>query len=85
MRRPTTSLSAAFGLAILGMTFSSVAVRAEESGGQNACFQDALSICGQFIPDRERVASCLLSNRGRVSPACRSALTHFNPRSASAN
>jgi hypothetical protein len=38
---------------------------------------DAMSICGQFIPDRERVARCLMANRNRVSPACRVALKHF--------
>ena len=46
--------------------------------------QDAFSICGQFIPNRERVAACLISNRSRVSPACRSALTHFKTKTASA-
>ena len=46
--------------------------------------QDAFSICGQFIPGSRRVAACLISNRSRVSPACRIALTHFNPHTASA-
>jgi hypothetical protein len=76
--------AAAVGLAILGIAFSSAAAPAEESGNY-ACVQDAMSICGQFIPDRERVAACLISNRQRVSPACRSALTHFKSRTASAS
>jgi len=42
-----------------------------------ACMSDAMSICGQFIPDRERVARCLMVNRSRVSPACRVALKRF--------
>jgi hypothetical protein len=50
-----------------------------------ACMNDAVTICGQFIPDRERVAGCLISNRSNVSAACRSALTHFNPQTASAH
>jgi hypothetical protein len=45
--------------------------------------QYAFSICGQFIPDRERVAACLISNRSKVSPACRSALAHFRRHTAS--
>jgi hypothetical protein len=69
-------------LAFFGLMLSSVSVRAEDSG---ACMQDAFSICGQFIPDRERVAACLLSHRSKVSAACRSALTHFNRRTASVN
>jgi hypothetical protein len=42
-----------------------------------ACMGDAMTVCGRYIPDRERVAHCLMSNRARVSVACRSALTHW--------
>jgi hypothetical protein len=48
-----------------------------------ACISDALTVCAAFIPDRDRVAGCLISNRNRVSLACREALKHFNPRTAS--
>lgn len=51
---------------------------------QQACMNDALTICAQYIPDRDRVAGCLISNRSRISPACRVALAQFNPRMASA-
>lgn len=53
--------------------------RAWQTPGQdaNACMGDAMSVCGQFIPDRDRVAHCLLSNRSRVSVSCRMALTHW--------
>jgi hypothetical protein len=54
-----------------------------KAGDQMACMNDAVTICGQFIPDRERVAACLISNRSHVSAACRTALTHFNPQTAS--
>jgi hypothetical protein len=49
-----------------------------------ACMQDAVSICGQFIPDRDRVAACLLAHRTQVSLACRNSLAHFRPHTASA-
>jgi hypothetical protein len=45
--------------------------------------QDAFSICGQFIPNREQVAACLISHRSKVSAGCRSALVHFRPHTAS--
>ncbi|HUZ30565.1 MAG TPA: hypothetical protein VMV19_00425 [Xanthobacteraceae bacterium] len=45
--------------------------------GQYACMSDAMTVCGRFIPDRGRVAHCLMSNRSRVSVACRAALTHW--------
>ena len=56
---------------------------AGEQEDQGACINDALTVCSQFIPDRERVASCLISNPNRISEACRTALTHFDPRAAS--
>jgi hypothetical protein len=61
----------------LGLGLSSLAAKADSQADQQACMQDAQVICGQFIPDRERVAHCLLAHRSRVSPACRAALKHF--------
>ncbi|HTZ01418.1 MAG TPA: hypothetical protein VMC05_03715 [Xanthobacteraceae bacterium] len=69
--------------ASLAAAIASGPVFAEESG-QQACMQDAMSVCAAYIPNRERVASCLISNRSRISPACRSALKRYNSRTASA-
>jgi hypothetical protein len=49
-----------------------------EQQNQDACMNDAMTICGQFVPDREKVAACLLSNKRRISPACRIALSHWH-------
>jgi hypothetical protein len=67
-------IQAAIALTLFALAFTPSTATAEDS---QPCIQDAFSICGQFIPDRERVAACLLSNRNKVSPACRSALVHF--------
>jgi hypothetical protein len=61
----------------LGLGLSSLAAKADAQSDQQACMQDAQVICGQFIPDRERVAHCLIAHRRQVSPACRAALKHF--------
>jgi hypothetical protein len=61
----------------LGLGLSSLTTKADPQSDQQACMQDAQIICGQFIPDRERVAHCLIAHRSRVSPACRAALKHF--------
>jgi hypothetical protein len=66
-------------IALFSLVVSTVAVKADSQQGQQACMSDAMTVCGQFIPDRERVAACLLSNRTRISAACRAALAHFNP------
>jgi hypothetical protein len=43
----------------------------------NACMNDAMTVCSQFIPDRSRVAGCLISNRARISAPCRAQLAHW--------
>ena len=60
-----------------GLALSSLAARADAQQDQQACMQDAQIVCGQFIPDRERVAHCLIAHKSRVSRACRAALRHF--------
>ena len=64
-------------LGLLCLAFVPVAAKANEQQDQDACMQDAQTVCGQFIPDRGRVAHCLMANRRKISPACRTALKHF--------
>ena len=49
---------------------------------QNACMNDAFNVCGQAIPDRDRVAACLAKNIRRISPACRTVMTRHHAESA---
>jgi hypothetical protein len=51
--------------------------RADAQQDREACMMDAQIVCGQFIPDRERVAQCLIANRDKISPACREAIKRF--------
>jgi len=44
---------------------------------QNACVNDAMTVCSQYIPDRSRVAGCLINNRSRISAPCRAQLAHW--------
>jgi len=64
-----------FGL--FWLTFAPGGARADEQADQSACMSDAQVYCGQFIPDRVRVAHCLMAKRRRISVACRTALRHF--------
>ena len=43
----------------------------DEQAGRKACRMDARTVCAKFIPDRERIASCLKSNSERISEPCR--------------
>jgi len=65
------------GLGLCWLALAPMAARADEQQDQNACMADAQTFCGQFIPDRERVAHCLIANRRRISAPCRIALKHF--------
>jgi len=57
--------------------FDRAAIGADGQQDQDACMIDAQVFCGQFIPDRERVAHCLIANRERISPACREAVKRW--------
>ena len=72
-------LQGTIALALFVVALAPAAVRADEEQDKQACMADAMSICGQFIPDRERVGNCLVANKSRVSAACRAALAHFDP------
>jgi len=69
----------ALALATFCVTLAPAVVRADSQDDQQACMSDAFAVCGQFIPDRERVGSCLAANRSRISPVCREAINRFNP------
>jgi hypothetical protein len=70
-------IRAALALTLFGLIFAPLAARADAQQDQDACMMDAQLVCGQFIPDRERVAQCLIANRSKISPVCREAIKHF--------
>jgi hypothetical protein len=39
-----------------------------------ACENDAMRLCGQFIPDVDRITACMKRNCARVSPRCAAAM-----------
>lgn len=58
-------------IALAFFVFIPAGASAETQDEQNACMNDAFSVCGEAIPDRDRVAACLAKNIKRISPACR--------------
>jgi hypothetical protein len=65
-------------LVFAALTFVPSASYADNRQDESACVNDAMNICSQFIPDRARVAGCLMSNRNRISPSCRAQLAHWH-------
>jgi hypothetical protein len=43
---------------------------AQTDEDRQACVNDALQLCQEAIPDRERVFGCLVSHKDLLSPAC---------------
>jgi hypothetical protein len=39
-----------------------------------ACTPDAMRLCSEFIPDREKVRLCMMRKRRELSEACRTAM-----------
>ena len=47
------------------------AARAYTPEQQQACTGDAFRLCGDAIPDVDRVTVCMIRNRSQLSPGCR--------------
>jgi len=69
--------SIAVALTLSGLISAPLAAHADAQQDQSACMMDAQTFCGQFIPDRVRVAHCLIANRRKITPACRDAVRRF--------
>jgi hypothetical protein len=63
--------------------FAPAAALAETQDEQNACMNDAFSVCGQDIPDRDKVGACLARNIKRLSPGCRTVMLRYQKPSVS--
>ena len=47
---------------------------AQQQGTQeerDACTPDAFRLCGEFIPDADKITVCLKKNRNQLSPNCK--------------
>lgn len=67
-------------MALLAFALVCAPARAQTSAdtaGQQACGNDAFSLCSDAIPDRGRIEACLRRNYSRVSPACRRYMASF--------
>ena len=38
---------------------------------QQACTPDAMRLCGNFVPDVERITACMIQKKSQLSPQCR--------------
>jgi hypothetical protein len=60
---------------LCALTLMSIPVAAQGTPEQRAaCQGDAQRLCGQFIPDVDRITSCMIQRQRYLSAACRSAM-----------
>ena len=43
---------------------------------QQACSGDAMQLCGEFVPDVDRITACMIRKKSQLSPGCR---VYFRP------
>lgn len=69
-------LCAALGLA-LGLFVMAGAMRAgaQTADAADLCSSDVMRLCSEFVPDSDRIVSCLKSKRRRLTAQCREALS----------
>ncbi len=58
--------------------FSVLAANAETPEERQACESDAFSVCGAFIPDRDKVFACMANNQARLSAPCRQVMARYS-------
>jgi hypothetical protein len=64
-------------LILLGATIAPAMTPALAQSGpseavqRQACMGDAMRLCGAYIPDRDRIRSCMAAQIDRLSPPCR--------------
>jgi hypothetical protein len=63
---------------VLALGAGTVAL-AETPEEQQACTNDAFQFCQNFIPDRNRVFTCLVNNRNQISAACHTVMAPYFP------
>jgi len=67
----------ALALVLSGLVLAPFVAKADDDEqGRKACMYDALTMCAKFIPDRERIANCLIANSERISQPCRLLVVH---------
>lgn len=43
---------------------------------QQACTDDAMRLCGAFVPDVDRITACMIQNKSQLTPRC---AVYFQP------
>ncbi len=66
-------MRAAFSMIIVALAAMPATAHAEptESEQRTACMADAVRLCFWYIPNREKITSCMAAKRDQLSQGCR--------------
>jgi hypothetical protein len=67
-------------LTLISLLFLPVAAIAQEQGTadeRQACEPDVNRLCGQFIPDRDKIILCLNQKVKELNPSCRAVILFY--------
>ena len=67
----STRLICRLALPVVILVGAAGAASAQSPDVQQACTPDAMRLCGQFIPDRDKVTACMKVHHREWSEACR--------------
>ena len=68
-----TLATAATALALLAPTLASAEITTDtvRQRAEQACYDDVNRLCGDAIPDEDRIKVCMKAHRAQLSPKCR--------------
>ena len=72
--------SFAAGGLLIGLAAAAAPAAAQGSAEQRrACGPDAVRLCGEFVPNVEKVTACMTAKKAELSGACRDAMDAAKP------
>src|ERR1700754_4889383 len=73
------SLGAALSVALSIIGLNGALAQQGTPEQQAACQPDVMRLCGQFIPDVDRIVACLKYNEPNLNPACHDVMFPYVP------
>jgi hypothetical protein len=67
----TARMTACLLLPVMAAAYMSTAQGATEEEQSKACKADAIKLCSEFIPSKDKITACMQSKVKQLSPGCR--------------
>jgi hypothetical protein len=64
-------------LMLATLPVKAIAQTQEDQEAQQACQDDVFALCGEQVPDRDRIEACLRQKWHQVSRACRTVMVNY--------